>query len=295
MTGGYSHVDTFDPKPRLVRDHDEPIGQGKEPNSPTAANHTRYLKAPLWQFQPNRHCGTEVSDLFPHLRKQMHHVALIRSMHADHNQHGEATLQIHTGSTATTMPGIGAWLSYALGSENPNLPAHVVIAPELPYKATQPFDSSFLPPRHRGLRVVPGEEPIEHLTGMTPADLQARELELLRAVNTRHLEQRGGTDPRLAGRMATFRAARGLQETAPAALDLSRESRATRCLYASPKTTTPATARNASWRAGSWNTAFDSSRSSTRSAIAGPTGTRVTATWPGMPSMPAASTGPWRP
>ncbi|QDU60774.1 hypothetical protein Pan216_16260 [Planctomycetes bacterium Pan216] len=231
MTGAYSHVDTFDPKPRLIRDHDQAIGEGTEPDSGTAKRQQRILKAPLWKFRPNRHCGTEISDLFPHLREQMHHVALIRSMHADHNQHGEATLQIHTGSTATTMPGIGAWLSYALGTDNPNLPGHVVIAPELPYKATQPFDSSFLPPRHRGLRVVPGSKPIEHLSPITSADRQERELDLLRWINVRHLKRRGGADQQLAGRMETFEAAHGLQRTAPEVLDLTKESKATRNLY----------------------------------------------------------------
>ncbi|MCQ4878681.1 DUF1501 domain-containing protein, partial [Ruminococcus bicirculans] len=71
-----------------------------------------YLKAPLWEFRPNPRCGTEVSDLFPHIREVMDSAALIRSMHCDHNDHGEATLQLHTDSTTVPMPSLGAWLSY---------------------------------------------------------------------------------------------------------------------------------------------------------------------------------------
>src|SRR5690242_4053582 len=73
MSGAYSHVDTFDPKPRLTRDHDVNIGGN------------RYLKAPLWAFQPNPACGTEVSDLFPRIRGVMDSAALIRSMRCDHS------------------------------------------------------------------------------------------------------------------------------------------------------------------------------------------------------------------
>ncbi len=73
MSGGYSHLDTFDPKPRLTRDHDISIGA-----TPDRKDFERYLKAPLWDFHPNKKCGTEVSDLFPHLREVMHDAALIR-------------------------------------------------------------------------------------------------------------------------------------------------------------------------------------------------------------------------
>ncbi|MEO1997606.1 MAG: DUF1501 domain-containing protein, partial [Planctomycetaceae bacterium] len=90
MSGAYSHVDTFDPKIRLIREHDVSIGpelRSAVSGQPTAE---RFLKAPLWPYRANKRCGTEVSDLFPHLRDQMHEVALIRSMHADHRDHGEA-------------------------------------------------------------------------------------------------------------------------------------------------------------------------------------------------------------
>lgn len=146
MSGAYSHVDTFDPKPLLARDHEKTIAREGD-DSVEVKEAGRFLLRPGWKFSPNVRCGTEVSDLFPNIRDVMDEAALIRSMHADFNNHGEAALQLHTGSGALVMPGIGAWLSHGLGTENPNLPSHVVIAEHLPYAGTQPFDCGFLPRR----------------------------------------------------------------------------------------------------------------------------------------------------
>ncbi len=232
MSGGFSHVDTFDPKPRLTREHDQSIGIEDKASVSSQPKVERFLKAPLWEFRPNRHCGTEVSDLFPHIREQMHEAALIRSMRADHRDHGEATLQLHTGSTGFALPSLGAWLSYGLGTFNPNLPAHVVISEHRPYNGPQIWDSNFLPAVHGGVQVRPGANPIPHLKAHQATSLQDLELTLLQRLNRRHLG-RADEDPQLAGRMATFDTARGLRDLAPRALDLSNESRATLALYGS--------------------------------------------------------------
>ena len=229
MSGGFSHVDTFDPKPRLLRDHDTPIEAPlvPQPNQPRKA---RYLKASNWRFQPNPQCGTEVSDLFPHMRKVMHEVALIRSMHSDHRDHGEATLQLHTGSTNTPMPSLGAWLSFGLGTENDKLPGHVVISEHRPYNGPMVWDANFLPAVHTGVRVIPGDTPLPYLQSASPAKLQNLELDLLDSLNKRHLQRRGNA-ARLAGRRETFRTARGLQELAPDVLDISQETKETLADY----------------------------------------------------------------
>jgi hypothetical protein len=229
MSGGFSHVDTFDPKPRLIRDHDKPIGPTLEAE-PNQQKKERYLKAPSWRFQSNKHCGTEVSDLFPHIRNEMHEIALIRSMHSDHRDHGEATLQLHTGSTTTPMPSLGAWLSYALGTGNAQLPGHVVISEHRPYNGPLVWDSNFLPAVHSGVRVLPGKEPLPNLKPDSHATLQELELGLLDSLNADHLKSRGN-DSRLAGRRATFRTAKGLQDLAPKVLDVSRESKQTLKMY----------------------------------------------------------------
>ncbi|WP_417388220.1 DUF1501 domain-containing protein [Gimesia sp.] len=234
MSGGYSHVDTFDPKPELTRRHDQSIGDESKAAVSGQPIVERYLKAPLWKFRPNQECGTEVSDLFPHIRTIMHETALIRSMNCDHRDHGEATLQLHTGSTTAAMPGIGAWLSYGLKSFNPNLPSHVVISEHRPYNGPQLWDSNFLPAANTGVRVVPGDDPIPFLKSPTSQSRQQLELALLNKMNQRHFSQRN-RDAQLAGRMSTFTAAAGLQKQAPEALDLSKESEATLKLYGADK------------------------------------------------------------
>ncbi len=222
MSGGYSHVDTFDPKPRLIRDHDVNIGMENRASVSGQPKVERYLKAPSWEFKPNRRCGTEVSELFPHIREIMDEATLIRSMHADHRDHGEATLQLHTGSTGFAMPSLGAWLSYGLGSFNPNLPSHVVISEFQPYNGAQIWDSNFLPATHAGVRILPGDEPLPYLKSNEPRPLQELELGLLDSLNRDHLSTRQA-DPKLAARMATFKTAKGLQDLAPEVLDLSKE------------------------------------------------------------------------
>lgn len=225
MSGGYSHVDTFDPKPRLAAEHDTSIGYefGKK-------NFDRYLKASNWRFRPNQHCGTEVSDLFPHIREQMHECALIRSMNCDHIDHGEATLQLHTGSTGFAMPSLGSWLSYGLGTDNPAMPGHVVISEHRPYAGPQIWDSIFLPGKHAGIQITPGENPIPNLNPTSAKANQSLELGLLRTLNQRHLKQRD-SDISLKARISSFETANGLQAEAPTIMDLRRESKATFELY----------------------------------------------------------------
>ena len=225
MSGGYSHVDTFDPKPRLSHDHDTSIGPELE-----RADFERYLKAPLWKFRSNQQCGTQVSDLFPHIRNVIHEAAVLRSMSCDHIDHGQATLQLHTGSTGFAMPSVGSWLSWGLGTFNSNLPAHVVISEHRPYAGPQIWDANFLPGVHTGVQIKPGSEPLPNLNPASLALQQNLELGLLESLNKRHLRRRS-RDAQLAARNSSFRTARGLQDMAPEVLDLSRETKKTHELY----------------------------------------------------------------
>ncbi len=230
MSGGYSHVDTFDPKPCLIDKHDTSIGPPPGGDVSMGQGVDRFLKAPLWKFRPNERSGTQVSDLLPHIRDVIDEAAVIRSMYCDHRDHGEATLQLHTGSTTVAMPGLGAWLSYGLGTFNENLPSHVVISEHLPYSGAQPWDTTFLPAYHRGVRIVPGKEPLPNLKRSGPGELQALELQMLARVNQHHAAERGG-DGQLIGRQASFEMAKNLQDAAPAALDLREETPETLKLY----------------------------------------------------------------
>jgi Protein of unknown function (DUF1501) len=219
MSGGVSHIDSFDPKPKLIADAGKPAPKGQ------------FLKRPDWEFKPRGRCGTEVSDLFPHIGSCADDLCVIRSMHGDHGNHFEATLGIHTGSVTFARPSIGSWVSYGLGTLNQNLPSFVVLAPKLPYAGGQVWASDFLPPCHQGTRVVPGPEPIQDLIRRAPsAELQGMELGMLQKLNRRHLIA-ADNDAALAARIRSFETAAGMQIEAPEAFDLSKESDATHDLY----------------------------------------------------------------
>ena len=219
--GGVSHLDTFDPKPALA----DRNGEASKKNTAR-----KYLASP-WKFSPGGKCGTQVSDIFPHLRGCMDDICLVRSLYGDHNDHAQATLGLHGGSVNFVRPSLGSWVSYGLGTENQNLPSFVVLAPKLPYGGGQPFSADFLPGAHAGLRVSPGAEPVPNLNrrSATP-HAQELELGLLARFNQLHREARA-PDPRLEARIKSYETAFGMQAAMPDVLDLSKESDATLNLY----------------------------------------------------------------
>jgi hypothetical protein len=224
-TGGVSHMDTFDPKPKLIAADGKTMGAGGG-----LSREKRKLLRPLWEFRPGGRCGTPVSDLFPHLRERVDDMAVIRSMKTDDNEHFQATLAIHTGSFFATRPSLGSWLSYGLGTLNRNLPSFFVIAPQLPYAGTQVWSNDFLPAYHQGTRVIPGGEPIPNLTRRSGPGVQETELDLARLLDKGHAA-RDVADTDLAARIRTFETAHQMQTEATDAFDLSRESDATLHLY----------------------------------------------------------------
>ena len=230
MTGGVSHVDTFDPKPALARDHGKEI-KADHPEIKNRPGYERiYLKRPQWEFAPHGSCGTEVSTLFPHVAEHVDDIAMIRSMHTSHSNHYNATLGMHTGSFAFSRPSIGSWVSYGLGTFNRNLPSFVVIAPQQTYAGTQVYASDFLPGAHQGTLVVPGAEPVANVAPRIPADRQRMELEALLAANAEHLAGRPGT-AELATRLRSFETAFGMQMAVPEVFDFSGETAGTLASY----------------------------------------------------------------
>ena len=229
MTGGVSHVDSFDPKPDLLANHGKQITvdnwQGK------LGEFTRYLKKPNWEFRPGGQSGIEVSDLFPHIRDVVDDLCVIRSMESEHTNHYESTLGMHCGSWEFARPSIGAWISYGLGTVNRNLPSFVAVAANAPYAGAQTWGSDFLPGCHQGTQIIPGNDPIPNLKRRVPSTkLQELELELLAKTNKKHSEERVA-DLALEARIRSFETAFGMQREAPEALDLSGESEATLKLY----------------------------------------------------------------
>jgi len=221
LSGGMSHVDSFDPKPRLAeyqRDGKTREGGGKSLGSP-------------WAARPHGQSGIEVTDLFPNIAECVDDLTIIRSMRGDHNDHFQATLGIHTGSVTFQRPSVGSWVTYGLGTENQNLPCYVVLAPEMPYCGSQVWSSDFLPGVYSGTRIQSGAEPVPDLNRRAAtAGLQQQELSLLERFNRKHERLHPG-DPALEARIKSFETAFGMQMTMPQVLDLSKETDATWKLY----------------------------------------------------------------
>jgi Protein of unknown function (DUF1501) len=231
LSGGVSHVDTFDPKPKLTADHGKSITLDHPEIRDRPGYEKIHLKRPDWKFAPRGESGIEVSDLFPHIGGCVDEIALIRSMHTGHSNHYNATLGMHTGSFTFARPSLGSWMSYGLGSESKDLPSFVVIAPKTPYAGTQVWASDFLPGAHQGTRLTPGPDPVPDLARRVPsARRQELELDALRDFNASHLAGRSD-DGRLAARIRSFETAYGMQSAMPEALDMARESDATLGLY----------------------------------------------------------------
>jgi len=234
MTGGVSHVDTFDPKPQLARD----VGKEVKLDHPEIKDRPGYerifLKAPQWEFEKHGQCGTEISSLFPHVAECVDDIALIRSMTTYHSGHYNATLAMHTGSYNFARPSMGAWSSYGLGTMNRNLPSFVVIAPGQTYAGSQVYASDFLPGAHQGTLVIPGPEPVANVAPRIVGKRQDLELAALARMNQKHLAEHAN-DPLLAARIKSFETAFGMQMAVPDAFDLSKETDATLDLYGLPR------------------------------------------------------------
>ena len=231
MSGGVSHVDSFDPKPRLFSDHGKQVTLDHPETRNRPGYEKLFLKRPQWEFRPHGQSGTEVSTLFPQMAERVDDIALIRSMHTSHSNHYNATLGMHTGSFAFARPSIGSWVSYGLGTENRNLPSFIVIAPRTPYAGSQVWASDFLPGAHQGTLVVPGPEPIANVKRrVATSRMQTLELDALARLNLRHLAAHPD-HPELAARIKSFETAFGMQAEVPEVFDFSHESDATLKLY----------------------------------------------------------------
>jgi hypothetical protein len=217
MSGGVSHVDTFDPKPRLQADHHK-------------VYHKEFLHGSPWQAYRYAKNDTAVTELFPYMGACMDDICLIRSMNNDIPNHAQAILQVHGGSAVQARPSMGSWVSYGLGTMSNNLPSYVVLAPEVPYGGSSVWDSAFLPAFHQGIRVVPGQEAIPNMTRQGKPEIQDMNLGLVEFFNRRHLAEHAA-DPALAARIKTFETAYGMQRDAPEVFDITKESDTTLGMY----------------------------------------------------------------
>jgi hypothetical protein len=236
MHGGPSHLDTFDPKPLLTRDHGKPL-PFKRPLTFAEGDTGTLLKSP-WKFRQYGESGIPVSELFPNVARHVDDLCILRSVVGDSVAHGGAVLQLHTGSNTFTRPSMGSWTIYGLGTENQNLPAYLTLKPGLSHGGAKNWSSGFLPAAYQGTAVGHGgmsidelREPIEHLKNKTLSVEQQRyELDMVQQMN-RQSADRWNHDPEFEARIGAFELAFRMQTEAPEAFDISKESDATKQLY----------------------------------------------------------------
>lgn len=232
QNGGPSQMDLFDPKPELTRrngqQHAETVEQfqfGSEAN--------RLLGSPF-RFPHRGASGIEISEVLPELGSVADDLCLVRSMVSGHNNHTEALVMLNTGKIFPGRPALGSWVSYALGTENENLPAYVVLRDAEGYNTsgTLLWQSGWLPAVHGGTEVSTAGAPILHLQPSQPIPpaVEHGNGELLRALNERHQARYPG-EADLEVRIRNYELAARMQLAAPGLLDLSGESPAIRRLY----------------------------------------------------------------
>jgi hypothetical protein len=233
MSGGVSHVDTFDPKPMLAKYHGQLLTSKGEIR--LRQGYPGPLMKSPYQFKKYGQSGVEVSDLFPHIGGMVDDLAIIRSCQGRSSDHTLAHFEWNTGSVLMGFPSVGAWVTYGLGTENENVPAFVVIPDPRggPYSGPVNWSSGFLPAAYQGTSFRSTGEPILDLTPPSTylsGEEQRDRLDLLARLNQNHAERVPGSSE-LAARIASYELAYRMQGCAPEAVDISKESDETRRLY----------------------------------------------------------------
>ena len=233
MNGGPSHVDTFDPKPSLAKYAGKPVPASiaKKVNR----NGGGKLMPSPFKFSKHGRSGIEVAEIYPELATCIDDVCVLRSMWTDNPNHEPGLLMMNSGNMQPIRPSMGSWISYALGSENQNLPGYVVLCPGKPVVGPQLWSNSFLPGIYQGTHInnrsVDPRTIIKDVRNryLTPV-AQRTQLDLLQKMNRAHLEQRAH-DENLEARIASLEMAFRMQGEAQDAFDIGKESPATRKLY----------------------------------------------------------------
>jgi hypothetical protein len=238
--GGPSQMDLLDPKTELNKQDGKPMPKYFTDLVKISA-HGNLLGSPF-KFRPHGECGVEYSELLPHTASCADDIAVIRSMYCEHNNHEQALWQIHTGRIVTGRPTIGAWISYALGSENHNLPSYVVLRNDngLPTDGTRNWSSGFLPPRYQGVHFRNTGTPVLYLQPPSAVSDHTQRLrrDLLRELNEEHLARQPRIAPDLEARIASYEMAARMQLSAGAALNLAEETAETQAAYGLGKSKT---------------------------------------------------------
>ena len=223
MNGGASHVDTFDPKPSLVRFGGKPI-----PITLKTERRTGAAFPSPFTFQRFGQSATEVSEIFSNVGSCVDDLCIVRSMHTDIPNHEPSLMMLNCGDVRQVRPSFGSWVTYGLGSENQNLPGFIVLCPDgLPTQGNQNWRSAFLPGAYQATHIDTRERQIDKLIDnirnkYTSSAGQRRQLDLLADLN-RGFQEKRQNDALLEARVQSFELAYRMQMEADDAFDLSKE------------------------------------------------------------------------
>src|SRR2546422_7662149 len=234
MSGGPSHVDLFDPKPELIRLAGQPIPESFGTFKTRRNVAKNNLLPPLRPFHKHGQSGIEVSDLLPNLAGHVDDLCLLRGCYGDSVTHPESVYLLNTGSILMGRASLGSWAAYGLGTENQNLPAFVVLPDPggWPKGGAPAWGNGYLPAAYQGTLLRGGSSPILHL-GNPPGVSAAEQRNTIAFINDLNRAQLrpGDESSELAARIAAYELAFRMQSHAPAVVDISSESEATRKLY----------------------------------------------------------------
>ncbi len=231
MSGGVSHIDSFDPKPRLQREHGKPMPVKIER---TMFNSNGNIMASPFEFTPSGRSGVPVSSLFPYVARQADELTVIRSMTSAVNEHAQANFFMHTGFPIMGYPSAGAWAAYGLGTENRDLPGFVVLqsgSAVSPHGGISLFSNGFLPAQHQG-SILKADQPeaIRNIRPRDPQSIQRRRLDFARQFNEPFLAETAN-DIQVEAAIQNYETAFRMQSAVPDLCDISGESESTIKLY----------------------------------------------------------------
>ena len=230
MDGGVSQIDSFDPKPRLNKEHGQPFAAKIEP---TQFDNIGTTFGCPWKFAQHGECGAWVSELFPHVAACVDDLAIMRGMVSEFSEHNTANFFLHTGAGQQGRPSMGAWVSYGLGTESENLPGFIVINGGLvPSGGPDNFGPGYLPASYQATVFKPQELPIANLRSpvTAPPEQAAEEVALLRDLDDAAAERFGRIDA-VESAIANYELAYRMQTAVPMLADVESEPEHIRKLY----------------------------------------------------------------
>lgn len=230
MSGGVSHIDSFDPKPELARRHGQAM---PVPVQPTMFNDNGNIMGSPWEAKPRGQSGIVMTDLFPHIAALADELAVIRSMTTKVNEHAQGNYAFHTGFPFMGHPSAGAWISYGLGTESQSLPGFMVLqsgGAVAPHGGVGLYSSGYLPAQHQASIIKVDADPA--LDNIKPNEgdvLQRRRLEFVGALDAAFAESTGA--PQIEAAIRNYETAYRMQAAVPELCDLRGETEATKRLY----------------------------------------------------------------